>query len=297
MTRRGFLAGAAAVSAAPQAGPRFTKSICSIIFPDNMPLPERFRRTKEAGFEGIEIPLGDTIAMDTPHDELERLRDEARKARIAIACLWVSQPISGNPLNSPDPALRAKGVAALEEAASIASVLECGALLVVPGRLGSGARFQVGYQDTWDRVTAEMKKALPAAERAKVVLAIENVWNKFLVSPLEMRAFVDQFHNPWLRTQFDVGNVMQFGYPEDWILTLGPRIVRVHLKDYKLSSRAEQGRFVDLLQGDVNWKSVMAVLVKVGYRGFLSPEISYDANDPAQLRKVSEATDTILALA
>jgi len=155
----------------------------------------------------------------------------------------------------------------------------------------------VGYQTTWERVTEELKKVVPFAERAKVMLTPENVWNKFLVSPLEMRAFVDQFHSPWLQAHFDVGNVMQFGYPQDWILTLGPRIQRVHLKDYKLSSRAEQGRFVGLLEGDVDWKEVMASLVKVGYRGFLSPEIGHDPNEPDQLRKVSATLDKILALA
>ena len=112
-----------------------------------------------------------------------------------------------------------------------------------------------------------------------------------------MRSFVDQFHSPWLQTHFDIGNCMQYGYPEDWILTLGPRIKRIHVKDYKLSDRTEQGRFVDLLEGDVNWKAVMAALVKVGYRGTMSPEIGYKANDPDQIKKVSQQLDTILAMA
>jgi L-ribulose-5-phosphate 3-epimerase len=90
--------------------------------------------------------------------------------------------------------------------------------------------------------------------------------------------------------------MMQFGFPQDWILTLGPRIRRVHLKDYKLSSRAEQGRFVPLLEGDVAWKDVMAAFAKVGYRGYMSPEYSYDANDPDQIRRISAAVDKILSL-
>ncbi len=90
---------------------------------------------------------------------------------------------------------------------------------------------------------------------------------------------------------------MQYGYPQDWILTLGPRIKRIHVKDYKLSARSEQGRFVGLLEGDVDWKAVMAALVKVDYRGYLSPEIGYDANEPDQLKKVSRALDKILAMA
>jgi Sugar phosphate isomerases/epimerases len=155
----------------------------------------------------------------------------------------------------------------------------------------------VGYEATWERFTAELKKALPAAEKNRVLLTPENVWNKFLVSPLEMRAFIDQFHSPWMQSHFDVGNVMQFGYPQDWILTLGSRIKRVHLKDYKLSAKAEQGRFVNLLEGDVDWKEVMAALVKVDYRGTLSPEIGHDPNDPDQLKKVSAQLDKIISFA
>ena len=96
---------------------------------------------------------------------------------------------------------------------------------------------------------------------------------------------------------FDIGNIMQWGYPQDWILDLGPRLSRIHAKDFKLSSRAEQGRFVDLMEGDVDWKATMDALVKVGYRGFISPEIGRDRNDPDKIKKVSAVLDKILALA
>ena len=297
MTRRQLLAACGAAAAAPAAGPRFIKGICSNIFPAKMPLEECFRRAKSAGFDAIEIPSGGEIGLDTDPAAVRRLGDAARRASVAIASFWVSQPLSANPLNSADPAARARGVEAVKKLLEFAGLLGAGAMLIVPGRLGSGAKFQYGYQDTWDRVTAEMRKLVPFAEKAKVILALENVWNKFLVSPLEMRAFVDQFKSPWVATQFDTGNVMQFGYPQDWILTLGPRIKRVHVKDYKLSARSEQGRFVDLMEGDVDWKEVMAALVKIGYRGFVSPEIGHDPNDADQLKKVSRTLDKILALA
>lgn len=295
MTRREFTLAAGAVSL-PATAAGFRKGICSIIFPKGMPLEEQFRQAKNAGFEGLEIPLGEAIPLEMSREQAGRLADAARKTGVEIISLWVSQPLSANPLNSPDPALRARGVEALRKAVTLASWLECGVLLIVPGRLGSGPKFQIGYQDTWDRVSAEMKKVVPDAEKARVVLAPENVWNKFLVSPLEMRAFVDQFRSPWVGAYFDIGNIMQYGYPQDWILTLGQRIRRVHAKDYKLSTRAEQGRFVDLLEGDVDWKDVMAALVKVGYRGFISPEYGHRPDDPDQLRKVSAALDKILAL-
>jgi L-ribulose-5-phosphate 3-epimerase len=299
MHRRTFITGGAALAAGSlraAGSPQFRKSIAAVIFPREMPVEEQFRRAKDAGFEGIELRMGDHVTIESTEDQLRRWGDAARTAGITIVSLWVSEPLSSNPLNSPDAAVRARGVLALEKSIDLATWLGCGALLIVPCRLGDGPKLKVGYQDTWDRVTEEFKKVIPRAATAKVMLTPENVWNKFLVSPLEMRAFVDQFHSPWLQTHFDIGNVMQFGYPEDWILTLGPRIQRIHVKDYKLSARAEQGRFVDLLEGDVNWKGVMAALVKVGYRGFMSPEIGH-RDDPDQLRKVSAALDKILAMA
>ena len=107
---------------------------------------------------------------------------------------------------------------------------------------------------------------------------------------MEMRTFIDQFKSPWLQSHFDVGNVVQYGYPQDWILTLGPRIKREHLKDFNT-------KFVDLLEGDVDWKAVMAAFVKVGYRGTMSPEYSWNANDPGQIDRISKAVDKIFGMA
>ncbi|HVX66639.1 MAG TPA: sugar phosphate isomerase/epimerase family protein, partial [Bryobacteraceae bacterium] len=243
ITRRGFAAALATTATLkpdlPGGGARFSKGICNIIFPPRMPLSERFLAARNAGFEGIEIPIGGDIKLNSTADDVKRAADAAHRARIAVVSLWVSAPLWDHPLNSPDAAVRAVGSEAITRCLEFARLLNCGAMLVVPAHLGSGPRFEVGYQDTWNRVTAEFKKLLPVAEQKKVIITPENVWNKFLLSPLEMRAFVDQFKSPWLQTHFDIGNVMQFGYPQDWILTLGPRIKRVHAKDYKLSTRAE----------------------------------------------------------
>jgi hexulose-6-phosphate isomerase len=294
MWRREFLTLAAGAAVPGPGG--FRKGICAGIFPRAMPYAECFGQAKNAGFEGIEIQFGREITLESTPGQVKRLGEAARKAGVAIVSLWGSEPLRANPLNHPEAEVRARGVAIIRKMIEAAGYLDCGALLLVPARIGSGPKFEVGYEETWERCTAEMKKLLPDAERAKVLLTPENVWNKFLVSPLEMRQFLDQFRSPWVQAHFDIGNVMQFGYPEDWILTLGPRIKRVHVKDYKLSTRAEQGRFVGLLEGDVNWKGVMAALVKVGYGGFLSPEIGHDPRDPEQLRKVSQALDKILAM-
>ena len=300
MNRREVLAlplAAAAFSAPAQTSPRFIKGICSIIFPKEMPRAECFAQAKSAGFDAIELAIGNDLALDISHDDARRMADAADKSGIRIATLWVSEPLHENPLNSPDPAVRARGVDAIRRAIAIATDLNCGALLLYAVRLGNGAKLEVGSQDTWDRYTAELTKVIPDAAKAKVLLNPENVWNKFLLSPLEMRSFVDQFHSPWVGTHFDAGNVMQYGYPEDWILTLGKRIKRIHFKDFKLAGRGEAAHFADLLEGDINWKAVMAALVETGYNGFISPEIGRNARQTDQLKQVSAALDKILAMA
>jgi hexulose-6-phosphate isomerase len=110
-----------------------------------------------------------------------------------------------------------------------------------------------------------------------------------------MRAFVDQFNSQYFKAHFDVGNVLQYGFPEDWIRTLGPRVQRVHMKDYKLSDHFEQGKFVDLLEGSVDWPAVMSAFRETHFHGFLTPEYG-PSGDPDQLRKISAAWDRIVAM-
>ncbi len=291
MNRREFLFTPLAASA-QTASPRFIKGICSTIFPTAMPLVEKFAAAKTAGFDAIEIRFGEEVNLNSAVDEVKRVGDAAAKARVSIASMWVSDGLAlkGAALNNPDPAARARGVEIIKKAIEYATYLNCGALLLVPGRLGSGKRFAVGYQDSWDRISAEIPKVLPAAEKARVLITPENVWSKFLVSPIEMRTFIDQFKSPWLQSHFDVGNIVQYGYPQDWILTLGSRIKRVHLKDFNT-------KFVDLMEGDVDWKAVMAAFVKAGYRGTMSPEYGWNANEPAQIDRISKAVDKIFAMA
>src|SRR5262245_3147837 len=119
MNRRQFLAAAGASAFAPSG--RFTKSICSVIFPRNTPLPECFRRAKSAGFDAIEIRTGEEVSLESTPDQMKQLGDEARKAGVAIASMWVSQPLQVNPINSSDPAVRARGVASLEKCIEMAS--------------------------------------------------------------------------------------------------------------------------------------------------------------------------------
>ncbi len=300
ISRRTFAAAALSTALAHNATGeptgRFVKGICSGIFPQQMPFATRCVEAKSAGFDAIEFPMSGELGISTPIDQVKRLGDRARQAGVSVASLWVTPPLAQTPLNSPDPAVRQQGCDAIARALDFAKHLDCGALLVVPGRVGAGPKFEIGYEATWQRFSSELKKVVPLAESARVLLTMENVSNRFLVSPLEMRTFVDQFQSPWIQAHFDTGNVMYFGYPQDWILTLGRRIRRVHVKDRKVAPQAEQARPSRLLEGDVNWKEVMRALIEVGYTGFVSPEIERDPNDPGQLISVSKALDKILAM-
>lgn len=295
MQRRTFLASSAA--ALPlAAAPTYIKSICNVIFAPDMPLADQFRAARNAGFEGIEIRLGRELKHDSPKEQALRVADAARKAGVAIASIWVSQALAQTPLNHPDAAVRARGVAVLDSAIDLATWLNCGAILIVPGRVGNGAQFVYGYQETWDRVIAEMRKVVAHSAKAKVYLTPENISNRFLVSPRDMRDFVDQFQSPWVQAHLDTGNMVPYGYPQDWIATLGKRVRRLHVKDYKVGTRTEAGRSVPLGEGDVDWKAVMAALRQAGYQGFCSPEYGYQPDDPEHAAKVSRALDRILAL-
>lgn len=302
INRRQFSAAAAATALAglaPAQTPdsRFIKGVCRVNFPKEMPLEECFRQAKNAGFDAIEVPMLGELAPTASPDQVKAVADKARKAGVAFAALWVS-PLGSNPLNSPDPEVRARGVEGIRKAVEFAGYLDCGALLLVPGYVGYGAKFFQGYEVTWQRITEELKRALPFAAEGKVIMAVENVGNRFLVSPLDARSFVDQFGSPWLQFFFDIGNILSHGYPQDWIPTLGPRIKRLHAKNRSAApARGAQRGPSGLLEGDVDWKAVMAALVQTGYRGFISVEYGHNPNDPDQLKKLSADLDTVLAMA
>jgi L-ribulose-5-phosphate 3-epimerase len=271
---------------------RFRKGITLGSFKKGTTLPDCFAQAKAAGFEGVELALGGQVDLKTPDDDLKRVRESAAKNGITIINVWVSGVIAKTPLNDDDPKVRAQGVAGLRRGIQMAKVLGTDSLLVVPGEVGWAPKMVHGYEQTWDRVSAELPKVIPDAEKAGVYMNFEEVWNRFLVSPLDMRRFVDQFKSKYVAVHFDVGNVFQYGFPQDWINTLGSRIKRVHLKDYKMQG-FKMGEFVPLLEGNVDWSAVMQSLVKTGYHGFLTPE--YGASVP--LSDISSAWDKIVAMA
>ena len=129
---------------------------------------------------------------------------------------------------------------------------------------------------------------IPLAEELQVTIAVENVWNKFLLSPLEFARYIDAFDSSRVRAYFDVGNVIIYGFAQDWILTLGSRIAKIHLKDFKRSDY----QWMPLGEGDVNWPRVSEALVKIGYTGYLTPEVK--GGDEAYLTDLAKRIDRLV---
>jgi len=155
---------------------------------------------------------------------------------------------------------------------------------------------EVSYQQAWDRSQREIRKLIPLAEQHKVIIGIEEVWNKFLLSPLEFAHYIDEFKSPWIRAYFDVGNVVLYGYPQDWIRTLGARIVKLHLKDFTFRHNKQLDKtvadWVNLRDGDIDWKAIYHALADIGYKGDATTEL--EAGDASYLKDVSQRFDCIL---
>jgi len=279
------------------------KSISYWAFPGGLEgtkdIAEAMREAKAAGFEAIELCLADggSLPLNATQKECEKLRKQAEKVGIAISSvatgIWW-----GYNFSSPTPAEREKAVAAAKKAVQITRWLGTDALLTIPGAVDvffNPSAPVLPYDTVMERAKAGVKAVLPAAEEAKVILAIEPVWNKFLLSPMEMANFVDAFQSQWIGVYFDVGNVMPYGYPEQWIRILGKRIRRVHLKDFKRAVGTAEG-FCDLLEGDVNWPEVVKALKEIGYDGYLTAEMIplYKHHPQVRIWNTSRAMDAIL---
>lgn len=249
------------------------------------PLAEKFRLVKSLGFDGIEL--------DSPSDlEVSEVLDARDASGLPIHGV-VDSVHWRKTLSDPDPSVRAEGVAALEHAVGDAHRYGATTVLLVPAVVGAG----VSYAQAYERSQAEVRRVLPLAEELGVTLAFENVWNHFLLSPLEAARYVDEFESDRVGWYFDVGNVVNFGWPEHWIDALGHRVVKLDIKEFSRSKRNDEGLWkgfdVPLLEGDCNWPAVMAALDRIGYSGWATAEIA--GGDEARLREIAERMDRIFA--
>ena len=273
------LPGRAAPSHASQASAKLRKALQFGMLPKNLSDAEKFKVAKKCGFEGIELnsPIADLNAA-------AQLGKLAKEAGVPVHSIvyggW------GAPFSDPDPKVIDKGLAGMETALRSAKAVGANAVLLVPAVLNE----DIGYGQAYKRSQEHIRKLLPLAEELKVIIAVENVWNKFLLSPLEFARYVDEFENPWLKAYIDVGNMILFGYAQDWIRTIGKRIVKIHLKDFKRKGY----EWTNLLDGDVNWKQVRLALGEIGYDGFLTPELR--GGDEEYLTDLSKRIDKVIAM-
>jgi len=290
MDRREFLETTALLSAVAALRPpalagagSARKAVLISMLPPELSYLDRFKLAVDVGFAGIE--------MRTVSDakEAETIREAAEKSGLRIHSVMNSDHWRF-PICSADPEVVTKSVAGMETSLRNAKLWGAEAVLLVPAVVDA----ETAYQDAWTRSQKVIReRLLPLAADLKVLVAVEEVWNKFLLSPLEFARYVDEFASPWLKAYFDVGNVVFYGYPQDWIRTLGKRIVRVHLKDFQLDR--PNGRFFwkNLGEGDIDWPAVRKALEEIGYDGWMTTEIS--GGDAAYLRDVVARFDRFLA--
>ncbi|SFI98435.1 hexulose-6-phosphate isomerase [Paenibacillus sp. UNC496MF] len=245
-------------------------------FGEGATIAECMAIAKDAGFEGIELSLDETgpLSLASGNREIEDVRKQAEDAGIALTSL-ASGLYWSYSMTSAKRETREKAKDIAKRQLEAAAILGVDTILVIPGAVGvdfiPGSEV-VPYDRAYEYALEAVTELAGSAEAAGVSIGIENVWNKFLLSPLEMRQFIDSAGSAHVGAYFDVGNVVYAGYPEHWIRILGPRIKKVHFKDYRRESGGLSG-FVDLLAGDVNYPEVVRALEEIGYDGYVIGEM------------------------
>jgi L-ribulose-5-phosphate 3-epimerase len=255
------------------------KGLVFDMLPEKLSYGDRFKLARDVGFEVVQVPT------EPDAGKAEEIKKAADTAGIRIDSV-MNMDHWKYPLSSSDRSAVEKSLAGMRTSLHNAKLWGADVVLLVPAVVDA----KTSYHDAWARSQKEIRSLIPLAEELKVVIGIEEVWNKFLLSPLEMAKYIDEFQSPRIKAWFDVGNVVLYGYPQDWIHTLGKRIVKVHLKDFK---RKEDGySWVNLGDGDVDWGAVRQAFADVGYSGSVIAEL--EGGDESYLRDVSGRIDRLL---
>lgn len=289
MTRRTLIASTASAFAASAAAANrlpIKKGVLTSMLPEKLSWKDKFQLAKDVGFEAVEGQTTEDVAVET----------EMRKASEATGMPIHSVMNMAHwqfPLSSSDPAAVERSMKGMETSIRNAAAWGGTTVLLVPGVVNA----QTSYADAYKRSQEQIRKLIPIAEKSKIIIAVENVWNKFLLSPLEFCTYVDSFQSPWLKAYFDVGNIQLYGFPADWIRTLGKeRIAKVHLKDFHNRRnqivRANVPEFVNLRDGDLDWKDIHKAFTEIGYKGYATVELA--RGDEKYLRDLSGRVDMIL---
>jgi hexulose-6-phosphate isomerase len=256
------------------------------MLPNSISVAERFQLARDAGFEAIECPT-------TPaREKAEEILDASRRASLPIHSV-MNMEHWNSPLSSANPAVVDKSLDGMRTSLHNAKLWGADTVLLVPAVVNA----ETSYAQAWERSQKQIRKLIPLAEELKIVIGIEEVWNKFLLSPLEFARYIDEFESPWIRAYFDVGNVAISGYPHDWIRTLGPRIVTLHIKDFSFKNdpaiKKRVADWVPLREGEIDWRAVHAALSETGFKGTATVELS--GGDAAYLKEVNRRFELILS--
>jgi hexulose-6-phosphate isomerase len=258
-------------------------------------------QAKAAGFGAVELCVGETgeLSLGTSKKRCSQILADAKDVGIEVSGL-ATGIFWGYSFGASSDKIRGKASKAARECLRLGHWLEVDALLTIPASVDvffNPAAEVVPYDVALKRAKEGIERCLPTAEKCGVVMAVENVWNKLFLSPVEMADFIDSFKSKYVGAYFDVGNCVAMGYPEQWIRILGKRIKRVHFKDFRRAA-ADVNGFVDLLEGDVNWPEVMKALREVGYDGPVTAEMIplYAFCPEVRIKNTSTAMDAILAL-
>jgi hexulose-6-phosphate isomerase len=242
------------------------------------PVLPAFLLLKDAGFEGVEL---------ISPNQLDQSEVLAARDKTGL----VIHGVSGGrhwqePLSDPDPKVVERGLAAIRQEFLDCKVYGGSTVLVVPAVVNK----KVSYREAYSRSQENIRKLIPYAEQAGVKIAIEEVWNRFLLSPIEFAGYIDEFKSPFVGAYFDVGNVVEYGYPEEWIRELGKRILKVHIKEYAKSKRFDY----KLGEGEIDWPAVRQALVDVGYDGWITAEVGF--GDLATMKDVVRRMNQVLQI-
>ena len=239
---------------------------------EKIPVEDKFRLLKDLGFQGVEVSSAARKAAGIEPQELARASEK------------IGIPIHGLMGAKPD---------ALAEALDEAAIYGATSLLYVVRADPEGS-----YLENYRRSQEVIRKVIPHAEKTRIPILVENVWATFLIEPLSMARYIDEIDSPWVKSYFDVGNVMRWGLPQHWIEILGKRIGKIHVKEYSLKIGMNEGMMKGfdrpMGQGDINWKRVREELEKIGYQGWVTAEVR--GGNRERLAEVSAEMNKILAL-
>lgn len=258
--------------------------------PPQLSLAECFILAKRSGFDSIEVNIAEDgeIRPDSTETEIRAIVDSAEKAGIELSSLSTGLGWK-YPMTSGDPDVRSKGMENVRRQLQVAKWMGVDTILVVPGTVNA----DTAYDDAYVRAQEAMRTLAPDAERLGVAIGVENVWNKFLLSPLEFARFLDEVGNPYIGAYFDVGNVLVYGFPEQWIRILDRRIKKIHVKDFKSGIGNITG-FCNPLQGDVAWGKVRTALEKAGYDTYITAEVDgYKTNPEVGLKHIADSLRSV----